>query len=64
LDFKSAANIIKNKEHLNIDGLKQILQLRLINETSLINKDNAINNHRDEPGKEEIWSKKEKKIFF
>lgn len=30
LDFKSAANIIKNKEHLNKDGkgLEQILQLK------------------------------------
>jgi hypothetical protein len=55
-------------------AIKQILQLRLKNDTSrpeasfcrlsgvlsLINKDNAINNHRDEPGKEEIGSKKEK----
>lgn len=52
LYFKSAANIIKNKEHLNKDGkgLEQILQLK--NGNSLINTDKAINNHRDETGKE------------
>ena len=63
LDFKSVANIIKNKEHLNINGkgLEQILQLK--NGTSLkalINMDKAINNHRDEIGKEWIRSEKEK----
>ena len=60
LDFKSAANIIKNKEYLNIDGkgLEQLLQLKI--GTSLINTDKAINNHRDETGKEEIRSEKEK----
>lgn len=58
LDFKSAANIIKNKEHLNSKGLKQILQLKT--SSSLINTDKAINNHRDETGNEEIRSKKEK----
>ena len=58
LDFKSAANIIKNKEPLNSKGLEQILQLKI--SSSLINKDKAINNHRDETGNEEIRSKKEK----
>lgn len=60
LDFKNVANIINNKEHLNIDGkgLEQILQLK--NGTSLINTDKALNNHRDETGKEEIRSEKEK----
>jgi hypothetical protein len=29
LDFKSAALIIKNKEHLKEEGLKQILVLRI-----------------------------------
>ena len=28
LDFNSAAEIIKNKEHLNSDGLERILQLK------------------------------------
>lgn len=52
LDFKSAVNIINNKEHLNKvgKGLKQILQLK--NSNLLINIDKAINNHRNETGKE------------
>jgi hypothetical protein len=52
LDFKNAADIIKNKEHLNVDGkgLEKILKLKF--GSSLIKKDKAINNHRDELGKE------------
>lgn len=46
LDFKSAALIIKNKEHLNQDGLglKKILLLK--NKNKNIN--GAKNNHRNE----------------
>jgi hypothetical protein len=52
LDFKSALNIIKNKEHLNPDGkgLEKILQLK-----SSISK--AVNNYSNgdsDSGKEEI----------
>ena len=50
LDFKSALNIIKNKEHLNPDGkgLEKILQLK-----NSISK--AVNNHNKRyTGKEDI----------
>ena len=52
LDFKSVANILKNKEHLNIDGkgLKEILRIK--GGISLINIDKATNNHNEESGKE------------
>lgn len=52
LDFKSAAYIIKNKEHLNIDrvGLNQILELKK-RITSLYSNE-AINNHSVEEGTE------------
>ena len=45
LDFKSAAHIIKNKEHLNQDGLglEKVLQLKRIITSLYSNK--AINNH-------------------
>jgi hypothetical protein len=50
LDFMSAANIIKNKEHLNRDGvgLEQILQLKKRITSLYSNK--AINNHSFEEG--------------
>lgn len=44
LDFKSAALIIKNKEHLKEDGLKKILQLK--NKNTGLN--NTKNNHGDD----------------
>ena len=52
LDFKSAAYIIKNKEHLNADkvGLNQIMQLKK-RITSLYS-DKTINNHSVEKGTE------------
>ena len=52
LDFKSAAYIIKNKEHLNSDkvGLNQIMQLKK-RITSLYS-DKTINNHSVEKGTE------------
>lgn len=52
VSFNSAANILKNKEHLNIDGkgLEEILRLK--SEMSLINIDKATNNHKDGSGKE------------
>lgn len=53
LDFKSVANILKNKEHLNIDGkgLEEILRIK--SGTSLINIEKATNNHsQDGSGKE------------
>ena len=52
LDFKSAAYIIKNKEHLNADkvGLNHILQLKK-RITSLYS-DKTINNHSVEKGTE------------
>jgi NADH:ubiquinone oxidoreductase subunit K len=52
LDFKSAAYIIKNKEHLNKDGvgLNQILQLKKRITSLYSNK--AINNHSVEEGTE------------
>lgn len=50
--FKSVANILKNKEHLNIDGkgLEEILRIK--SAISLINMDKATNNHKDGSGKE------------
>lgn len=52
LAFNSAANILKNKEHLNKDGkgLEEILRIK--SEMSLINIDKAANNHKDGSGKE------------
>ena len=52
LDFKSAAYIIKNKEHLNIDGvgLNEIIQLKKRITSLYSNK--AINNHSVEEGTE------------
>lgn len=52
LGFNSAANILKKKEHLNIDGkgLEEILRIK--SEMSLINIDKATNNHKDGSGKE------------
>lgn len=52
-DFKSVANILKNKEHLNIDGkgLKEILRIKS-GISTLINMDKATNNHNDGSGKE------------
>ena len=46
LDFKSAAEVIKNKEHLNPDGLglKKILQLK--NRMTTYYKSKTIDNHR------------------
>lgn len=46
LDFNSAAEIIKNKEHLNPDGLglEKILQLK--NRMTTNYKSKTINNHR------------------
>ena len=48
LDFKSAALIIKNKEHLNQDGvgLKKVLQLK--NRITSLYKNKTINNHADD----------------
>ena len=45
-DFKSALDILKNKEHLNPDGLglKKILQLK--NRMTTYYKSKTINNHR------------------
>ena len=45
LDFKSAALIIRNKEHLKEDGLKKILQLK--NKNRGLN-NNTKNNHGDD----------------
>ncbi len=45
-DFKSASIIIKNKEHLNKEGLEQILQLK--NKISSFYANKTINNHSDE----------------
>ena len=58
LDFKSAAYIIKNKEHLNADGvgLNQILQLKK-RITSLYSSE-AINNHSVEQGTEKFDQKR------
>lgn len=52
LGFKSVANILKNKEHLNIDGkgLEEILRIK--SEISLFNMNKATNNHKDGSGKE------------
>lgn len=52
LDFKSAAYIIKNKEHLNADkvGLNEVLQLKRRITSLYSNK--AINNHSVEEGTE------------
>jgi hypothetical protein len=50
--FKSVANILKNKEHLNIDGKGLDEILRIKNGISLINMDKATNNHKDGSGKE------------
>jgi NADH:ubiquinone oxidoreductase subunit K len=44
LDFNSAAEIIKNKEHLNSNGLEKILQLK--NKITTQYKNKTINNHR------------------
>jgi len=57
LDFKSASYIIKNKEHLNKDGLglKQILQLKERITSLYSNK--AMNNHSVVDGTEKIRSK-------
>ena len=46
LDFENAAHIIKNKEHLNPDGLglEKILQLK--NKMTNYYKSKTINNHR------------------
>lgn len=44
LDFKSAAYIIRNKEHLNEDGLNQILQLK--KRITTLNSNKAINNDK------------------
>lgn len=60
LNFCKAANIIKNKEHLNIDGkgLEQILQLKVGTPSEgrstlrKAHKDKAMNNHINEIGKE------------
>jgi hypothetical protein len=71
LNFCKAANIIKNKEHLNIDGkgLEQILQLKMGTPSpagealSLLrkaHKDKAMNYNINEIGREEIRSEKEK----
>jgi len=46
LDFNSAAEIIKNKEHLNSDGLERILQLK--NNITTQYKNKTINNHRED----------------
>ena len=48
LDFKSAALIIKNKEHLNQDGvgLKKVLQLK--NRITSLYKNKTINNYADD----------------
>jgi len=58
LDFKSAAYIIKNKEHLNADGvgLEQILQLKKRITSLYSNK--AINNHSVEEGTEKFDQKR------
>jgi len=59
LDFKSAAYIIKNKEHLNADGgvgLEQILQLKKRITSRYSNK--AINNHSVEEGTEKFDPKR------
>ena len=50
LDFYSAAEIIKNKEHLNPDGLEKILQLKIKMTTYYKNK--FINNHSIDKGPE------------
>lgn len=46
LDFKSAALIINNKEHLKEDGLKKVLQLKKNKITNLNNQ--TKNNHGDD----------------
>ena len=58
LDFKSAAYIIKNKEHLNADGvgLEHILQLKKRITSLYSNK--AINNHSVEQGTEKFDQKR------
>lgn len=43
LDFKDASTIIKNKDHLNQEGLEKVLQLK-IKMTSFY-KNNTVNNH-------------------
>lgn len=59
LDFKSAAYIIKNKEHLNEDGvgLEQILQLKKKRITSLYT-NKATNNHSVGVGTVELDQKR------
>ena len=47
LNFKNAALIIKNKEHLKEEGLKEILQLK--NKTTVQVKTETINNHGHGP---------------
>ena len=46
LDFKNAAEIIKNKEHLNPNGLERILLLK--NKITTYYKNKTINNHRED----------------
>nr|YP_007507052.1 endonuclease-like protein [Ceratocystis cacaofunesta]YP_009704191.1 endonuclease-like protein [Ceratocystis fimbriata]YP_009710343.1 endonuclease-like protein [Ceratocystis albifundus]AFO38107.1 endonuclease-like protein [Ceratocystis cacaofunesta]QEN73754.1 endonuclease-like protein [Ceratocystis fimbriata]QFX74845.1 endonuclease-like protein [Ceratocystis albifundus] len=43
LDFKDASTIIKNKDHLNQEGLEKILQLK--NKMTSFYKNTSINNH-------------------
>ena len=58
LDFKSAAYIIKNKEHLNEDkvGLNLVLQLK--KRISSLYSNKAINNHSVEEGTEILVQKR------
>ena len=48
LDFENAAHIIKNKEHLNKEGLEKILSLKKGITLQKIN--NVANNHNSEQG--------------
>lgn len=58
LDFKSASYIIKNKEHLNKDGLglKQILQLK--GRITSLYSNKAMNNHNVVEGTEKLDQKR------
>ena len=58
LNFKSAAYIIKNKEHLNRDGLglEKIIQLK--KRTTSLYSNKAMNNHNVEEGKENFDQKR------